>query len=380
MVPVYVVGRFPPPIDGQSLATERLAALLESDCDVHRFNTMPRQESLFLLGAVQTAATTRHYLRQRPLLRQALGNASSAPVLWCSISPSVPGHFRDVVATAPALAGRAVCAVVHRGNFHEVFARGLTRISARRLARSIDLFVFLGRSLAAKAANWIPERKIRVVPNTIDADSECTLEEVEKKQLARIGRTATKLLFLSNMVASKGYFDVLKAMGLLCARGHAVRATFAGRWNTEQDRKSFNDRVDILGLKDAVTHVGPITQRHAVKALHLEADVLLLPTYYENEAQPLAVIEALAAATPVVVTRHGSLPEMVRDGKEATFVRRRCAEDIASAVERLLPPDDWLAASQCARERYLAAYSPDSVRAKWRAIVEELAGLRDRSP
>ncbi len=376
MIPVFVVGRFPPPMDGQSLATARLAALLESNCDVRRFNTMPGHDSLFLLGAAQAAATTRHYLRQRPLLRKALDSAPSAPVLWCSISSSVLGHFRDVLATAPALGGHPVCAVVHRGNFHEVFARGLTRITAPRLARSVDLFVFLSRSLASKAANWIPEHKIRVAPNTIDTDSECTSEEIERKQLARKGRTTANLLFLSNMVASKGYYDVLDAVALLRARGHAVRATFAGRWNMEEDRKSFNDRVDVLGLKDAVMPVGPVTQRSAIKALHLEADVLVLPTYYENEAQPLAVIEALAAATPVVVTRHGSLPEMVRDGMEAIFVRQRCAEDIASAVERLLPPDDWMAPSQCARERYLAAFSPDIVRAKWCTIVEVLAGRR----
>lgn len=376
MAPVYVVGRMPPPMDGQSLATERLAALLESQYDVRRFNTMPSRESLFLLGAGQAAATTRHYLRQRRLLRQTLRGAPAAPVLWCSISPAVLGHFRDVLASAPPLAGHPVCAVVHRGNFHEVFTRNLTRNTARRLARSIDLFVFLSRSLAGNAAQWIPEHKIRIVPNTIDDDAECAGAEVEKKQRARMRRTRVNLLFLSNMVVSKGYFDVLKAVEMLRARGHSVRARFAGRWNREQDRAAFQDRVNILGLKDVVTHLGPVTQRSAVKALHLEADVLLLPTYYENEAQPLAVIEALAAATPVVVTRHGSLPEMVRSGKEAAFVRRRCAEDIAAAVEGLILPDGWTAASKCARERYLEAFSPDAVRSKWCAIVEELAGPR----
>ena len=83
------------------------------------------------------------------------------------------------------------------------------------------------------------------------------------------------------------------------------------------DRHAFLRRVQALKLDDAVTHLGPVTDRAAVKALHLGADVLALPTFYENEAQPMALIEALCAATPVIVTQYGSIGEMVRGGKEA---------------------------------------------------------------
>ncbi len=370
---VFVTGRFPPPLDGQALATARLATILEPHYPVRRFNTMPAQQDLLPTGWRQGLQTTRHYLHQRSGMRRALAGSPAAAVLWCAISPSVAGHFRDILTSVPCFRGHPVCAVVHRGKFDRLFTRKATLPSARRLANRINLFAFLSQSQAESVADWIPAAKLRVVPNTIDAASLCTPAETAKKQRSRQDRQELRLLFLSNMIPSKGYLHVLEAIAIARKRGRAVTGTFAGRWNRDGDRHAFLRRVQALKLDDAVTHLGPVTDRAAVKALHLGADVLALPTFYENEAQPLALIEALCAATPVIVTQYGSIGEMVRGGKEALFVRPQSPCDIADAIDRLSSVEQWSAASSQALARFAEKFSAEAVCGKWQAIVEELA-------
>ena len=367
--PLHIVGRFPPPIDGQTMATRRLAELLADAYAVRRLSTSTpaahvEAEVRFRLAKV------RRYVRQRRELRDALAEAPAAPVLWASISPAPLGHLRDVLTVAPAFQpGQPVYAVVHRGNFDAVFRRPLTAATARRLVRRVRRFVFLTEQLSEACAPWIPTEQRTVIPNTIDAAVRCTDAEVAARRAAREERQAFRLLFLSNMIAEKGYRDVLDAVARLHAEGLAVRADFAGGWTADADRHAFEAFVREQGLEDVVTHHGPVTDRDRIKQLYLAADAFALPTYYPTEAQPLVILEALNAGTPVLATRHAGIPEMVREGAEALFVPPRDPAALAAAVRRLADDATWHRFSEAARRRFETDFSPEAVREKWLALL-----------
>ena len=46
--------------------------------------------------------------------------------------------------------------------------------------------------------------------------------------------------------------------------------------------------------------------------------------------------EAQATGLPVVSTRHGGIPEVVRDGETGSLARERSVEELASHLERIL--------------------------------------------
>ncbi len=369
MDPVCLVGNFPPPVNGQTLATQRLAGLLAPSRAVRCLDTSAggervRAETRWSLGRAL------HYLRLRRRLRQALAALPGAPVLWASISPTVPGHLRDVLTVVPAFRpGQAVYAIVHWGDFERVFRHPLTASTARRLARRLRGFVFLTEQLAERCARWIPAAQRFVIPNTIDEAVLCAEEEVAAKQARRRDSRPLRLLYLSNMIASKGYLDVLEAVRLLAARGLDLHADFVGRWTSDADRAGFGQRVEAAGLAGVVTHHGGVSDRAQIKALHLQADVFLLPSYYPTEAQPLALIEALNAGTPVVATRHAGIPDMVRDDQEARLVPPRAPEAIVQAVERLADEAAGRGFSERARRRFEARFSPDAVRRLWEHLI-----------
>ena len=332
------------------------------------FDTAQKSQSLTPSGLTSQYHAIRHYLRQRAGLRKSLAAAPTSPVLWGSVSPGVFGHTRDIVATLPCFTpGQKVIAIAHRGHFDRIFCSAVTGWSAKRLAQRVDKFVFLSEYLSSQVAPWVPDARRTIIPYTVEPCA--SARDIAVKQKGRRAAAPLKLLYLSNMIASKGYLDVLDAIGQAQARGVRVAASFAGRWNADVDRDKFSFKVQALGLDQVVTHHGAIRDRSMINALHREADVFLLPTYYSEEAQPISIIEALSAATPVIVTRHSGIRDMVRQDKEARFVPPMSPAPIADAISDLSDVGTWQEASRHARARYEHQFSQDAVRARWLALL-----------
>jgi glycosyltransferase involved in cell wall biosynthesis len=370
---VSVVGRFPPPIDGQTLATRRLADLLDSVHALQRVDRIDTEPagSRVAVRAPRTFKRLIHYLRLRPVIAHRLENTAPDVVLWTSVSPGMAGHLRDRVLTIPAFPESArIAAVVHRGNFDELFTRRLTRASGIRMVDLVDAFVFLSRRLSEQCAMWIPEDRRFVVPNTIDEDLLFEPNELEAKRRRVAQRSSIRVLFLSNMIRSKGYFDVVSALPLL--EDQDARADFAGAWESEADRLEFEALIDQLDLRSRITVHGPVTDRAAVKRLYELCDVLALPTYYENEAQPLVLLEAMSAGLPVVVTAHGSIPEVVEENQNGCFVSARAPAEIAAALRRLTDKDTWMRLSYGAERRFDERFSPSAVRMEWTELLSSI--------
>ena len=155
--PVVVLGRFPPPIDGQSLATARSAELMEADRPVVCINTEPPGPLLHHPDPTFSVGRVVHFVQTARRVRAALAEVPRAPVVWHAVSPSTLGHFRDVLTTLPSLHGRhRVYAVLHRGTFHELFGSALTRPTAVLLARHVSAFVVQSQTLADRLGRWVP--------------------------------------------------------------------------------------------------------------------------------------------------------------------------------------------------------------------------------
>src|SRR5258708_6496921 len=68
--------------------------------------------------------------------------------------------------------------------------------------------------------------------------------------------------------------------------------------------------------------------------LYEEADIFGFPTL--ADCAPLAVPEAMAASLPVITTRIGAIPEMVRDGEQGFLVAPGSGDELRVALPRLL--------------------------------------------
>lgn len=88
--------------------------------------------------------------------------------------------------------------------------------------------------------------------------------------------------------------------------------------------------VAQLGLKDRVKLVGFVT---AVERIWAENHVLVMPSRYEG--LPLAMVEAMLCARPVVATDVAGHSEILEDGASGFLAESATVHSMASALERL---------------------------------------------
>ena len=141
------------------------------------------------------------------------------------------------------------------------------------------------------------------------------------------------LLFLSNLIPSKGVYVLLDACKILKDRGLSFQCNFVGGESKEMDRRAFEEAVKERGLEGRVLYHGPKYGEEKEQYWRM-ADVFVQPTY--EDCFPLTILEAMQHGLPVVSTDEGAVPDMVADGENGFICRRKDVEGLAMALERLL--------------------------------------------
>jgi N-acetyl-alpha-D-glucosaminyl L-malate synthase BshA len=118
------------------------------------------------------------------------------------------------------------------------------------------------------------------------------------------------------------------------------------------DRVEAEQEAKRLGVSADVYFLGKL---ESVAPLLASADLFLLPT--QSESFGLSALEALATGVPVIGSRAGGLPEVVRDGETGVLCSVGDVEGMArAAIELLRDPARWRAfstrAASDARERF----------------------------
>jgi glycosyltransferase involved in cell wall biosynthesis len=96
------------------------------------------------------------------------------------------------------------------------------------------------------------------------------------------------------------------------------------------DRRQLERRAKELGLIRETLFLG---YQEDVAPYYAAFDALVLPS--GNEGTPVSVIEALAAGRPVVATRVGGVPDVVRDGEDGFLVEAGATDELAERLARL---------------------------------------------
>jgi N-acetyl-alpha-D-glucosaminyl L-malate synthase BshA len=229
---------------------------------------------------------------------------------------------------------------------------------------------------AAMANLSLPEtRKVEVVPNFVDPEE--FHPGKDRPDLRRLFRTLSwegpvrpsVLLHASNFRTVKRVGDAVLAFAqVLRARPAALILVGDGPERADVERLAAS-----LGVSDKVAFLGEQLQMGRFLA---QADLFLLPS--EQESFGLAALEALASGVPVVATRVGGLPEVVRHGETGWLVPVGDPPALAEAVLKLLADEPRRAAmGRAARADALARFHPEPVVARVEALYRELLARAD---
>ena len=230
-----------------------------------------------------------------------------------------------------------------------------------RVLKAADLCIVLSNYNRADAAKLLPQR-IKIVGNGIqDPCPDFDRELQPRRQLRRAlrtkilsGQTPTEteiaaaggdpkifnILYLAHCMKEKGLFDAITAVQLanqkLSAQASPLRLqlSVAGNFAASADQSEFDRLYANPEVAASIRHLGFVGGEKKSQLLR-DADLFCFPTFYQNENQPVNLIEAMAYGLPVVTTRWRSLPEMLPKNYPG-LVDARAPGQIADAIVKLI--------------------------------------------
>ena len=212
-----------------------------------------------------------------------------------------------------------------------------TRVAApvgrRVLRRAEGVQVDGARTKAALVAAAVPVHLIAVkpmVPHDLERFFAATRDGALRDELTAHGRFDRLLLFVGRLVVQKDVATLLTAVERLSAAHAGLRLVVVGDGPL---RGALERRAAQRGLGERVRWLG--AQAHGdVARVMASCDLFVLPSRYEGFARVL--MEAAAAALPIVATDVSGTDEAVRAGETGLVVPVGDAEALGSALEALV--------------------------------------------
>lgn len=197
----------------------------------------------------------------------------------------------------------------------------------RRAVREADAVIAVSQATARDLLELAdaPPEKLRVVYEAAD-EGLSPMPRSEAAEIVRLrhGVEGSYVLFVGTLEPRKNVPTLLQAFALL-RREFPTRLVLAGGrgWLSED----VFDTARHLALADGVAFLGEVSPSE-LRPLYCAAEALALPSLYEGFGLP--ALEAMACGTPVVVSREGSLPEIVGDA--GVLVAAEDPNDIAHGL------------------------------------------------
>lgn len=203
----------------------------------------------------------------------------------------------------------------------------------RRLARGQNRLVAVSDFVRGMLhGRGVPDRFIDTVYNGTDLLDIPATDPLVTKRSLNIPDERQVVSILGRVCREKGHVEMIRAMKSIAGEHPDAHLMLIGRVVPGFENE-LEEELQNANLHDRVTLTG---ERHDVPALLDSVAVSAMPSYIETFG--VAAVEAMARSKPVVASRVGGLPEVVKDGQTGILVELE-PDDIANAVSYLLTND-----------------------------------------
>lgn len=256
------------------------------------------------------------------------------------------------------LFSRPVILHLHGGEFLE-FYRGCPawqKKLVRRALESADRVVVLSSTWRDRIRKISEHMRIAVLPNPVSVPAGAVIRDGSE----------FRVLFLGRLERAKGVFELIEAFAGL-RREHAGAVLTLGG---EGDFAAVRQRLAELEIAASVELPGWVVGA-TKEALLRSADAFVLPSH--AEALPVSMLEAMAYGIPVIVSRVGSVPEVIADGEQGLLTDVGDVQGTLAALRKLAAsPEARRRLGQAGRVLIASTYAADRVCAQLAAIYADV--------
>ena len=326
---ILFILHLPPPIHGAAMMGKYIqeSELINSSFDCFCIN-LATAGSLSDIGHISLKKLLKYFF----LLKHISHVVREIRPELVYITPNAGGKafFKDfIVVQMLKSMGCKIIAHYHNKGVSAYQSKWIYNFLYKRFFSNLKV-ILLAENLYKDIAKYVKREDVYICPNGIP--SSCK-EEME----ARRNNVIPHLLFLSNLLISKGVIVLLDALKILKEKEYTFVCQFIGGETAEINAVQFFEEVNKRELSDLVTYVGRKV-REEKEAFFRQADIFVFPTYYETFG--LVNLEAMEYKLPVISTNEGGIPDIVKDGENGLICEKQNPYSLADCIAKLLDDEE----------------------------------------
>ena len=206
-----------------------------------------------------------------------------------------------------------------------------------------------------------PSQNIEVIPCGVDVNLFRPLDNGLAKR--KLGLQDNKVvLYVGRLEPLKGVDILLRAVAQLEQDDTVRTLIVGGDMEGDLEMNRLQSLSQELGISANVSFLGRMDQQE-LPIYYNAADICVVPSYYESFG--LVALEAMACGTPVIASRVGGLPTIVKAGFTGYLIPWRCPEPFADVLDILL-------GNQAIRNAMGKASRKAALTMQWPVVVDNL--------
>lgn len=203
--------------------------------------------------------------------------------------------------------------------------------------------------------------KVAVIPCGVDVELFRPVDRDEARRKLGLGDDGV-VLFVGRLEPLKGLDILLRAVAQLERADTTRTVIVGGDLQADAEAARLKALCSELGITERVSFLGRTAQEE-LPLYYSAADVSVLPSYYESFG--LVALESMACGTPVIASRVGGLPTIVKDGVNGYLIPSRSPEPFADGLDVLL-------GNPAIRQAMSEASRQTAVSMGWASVVDNL--------
>ena len=357
MKKVLFIMHLPPPVHGASVMGQviRECEALDGLCEAS-FVNLALSTDLKEVGRFSLLKPVA-FFRVRRRMRAAV-RSFRPDLVYMTPAVCLPGFLKDFL-NVRMLKGMGCRLVLHLHNKESKWMKSRFFQPLYRDFFSGVKVILLSERLYPEVAPFIGRESVSICPNGLEVPFP-----------GRSDGPVPRILFLSNIIRSKGVSLLLDACKILKAKGYSFTCELAGKMTPDYPGDALREEIREKGLEDRVAYTGGKYGEDKREAFS-RASLFVLPTY--NDCFPLVLLEALGSGLPVVSTREGGIPDIVRDGETGFLCPVKDAPALAGRIGLLLEgPDLRRRMGEAARKDYEARFTRDCFEGNFCSVLRHV--------
>ncbi len=331
----------PPPVHGSSMVGQFIkdSKLINSSLESTFINLLA-SKNVGNTGKISVTKLWGFVITWFRLLKILINNKPA--LCYFAITATGAAFFRDVLLIVLLKVFR-VKRVYHMHN------KGVSKYNNHLFFKLLYKFIFknaqvilLSNHLYYDIEKFVKKTEVYVCPNGVP--------EI-KNSRSKTVNNIVQLLFLSNLIESKGVYVLLESCKRLDEANINFKCNFIGGQG-DISEIDINTKIDEYNLQYKVRYLGRKYGKEK-EEYYNNADIFVFPTYYHNETFGLVNLEAMQYSLPVISTFEGGIPDLIKNGVSGFLIPQQNVDILTEKLKYLIEnPEIRLKMGQEGRIRY----------------------------